>query len=149
MPGSAVTSNRPLGSIGVPSWVVDDQVRIRWENARARELFGRSRGRSIQALVAPGGQQRVQLEIARKLLGGSSTSDYRTTLQLASGEQVPVEIHSVALSNGQRVVGVFGVAELDLATTSSPVESQLTPLAVHDPPAVDDQAINREKSRRT
>lgn len=116
-----------LDAIGVPSWVIDDHARLRWENAKARELFGDARGRRIASLFAPSEQQRVEVEVARKLLRGSATSDYRTILQLPSGTQVPVEIHSVALDDGRSVVGIFGVAEVGLAPSGPAGESPLTP----------------------
>ena len=115
-----------LDSIGVPSWVIDDHGRLRWENAKARELVGQARGRMIVSFFAPSEQPRVEVEVARKLLGGSATSDYRTILQLPSGEQVPVEIHSAALDDGRRVVGIFGVAQVELAQPGPAGENPLT-----------------------
>src|SRR6476646_4805857 len=67
-----------LDSIGVPTWVIDDHARLRWENAKARELIGQARGRRIISFFARSEQPRVEVEVARKLLGGSATSDYRT-----------------------------------------------------------------------
>jgi PAS domain S-box-containing protein len=115
-----------LDSIGVPSWVIDDNARLRWENAKARELIGEARGRMVFSFFAPSEQPRVEVEVARKLLGGSATSDYRSILQLPSGEQRPVEIHSVALDDGRSVVGIFGVAQVELAQPGPESDNPLT-----------------------
>jgi PAS domain S-box-containing protein len=116
-----------LDSIGVPAWVIDDQARLRWENAKARELFGDVRGRTVASLVAPSEQQRVRVEVARKLVGGAERSDYHTILQLASGAELPVEIHSVPLEDGMSVVGIFGVAEIEVAPAGPASDNPLTP----------------------
>jgi PAS domain S-box-containing protein len=118
-----------LGQIRVPAYVLDANGVVRWANARAVELFGDFTGHSFRELVAPEASPVARTEFTKKLLGKTRTSDYESTLLLRSGRRLPVEVHSVALTDGGRVVGVFGIAELD--PLRSPMESappaELTP----------------------
>lgn len=118
---------RALASIGIPAWVIDDHALIRWENERARELFGDVVGRRADVLVAPDEQQRARVEMARKLLGAVRTSDYGVNVRQPGGGRVPAEIHSVALEDGRRVVGIFGLAEVALAPPGPARDNPLTP----------------------
>jgi PAS domain S-box-containing protein len=100
-----------LEEIGVPTYVIDRAGRVRWLNRRARELFGDLRGSSFTELVAPESEQRA-LTVSQKLLGTARTTDRMLTLRTAAGVRMPVEVHSVVLGNGERVVGVFGLVEV-------------------------------------
>ena len=48
---------------------------------------------------------------SRKVLGTSAATDAPGVLVSTAGVRVPVEISSVSLMNGERVVGVFGLLE--------------------------------------
>ena len=98
-----------LSHIPAPAYILDRHGVVRWENTQALELFGDHRGSSFTVLVAPEFVSRSRLEFTRKLLGSSRTSDYQTMLRTRSGRTVPVEIRAVALRDGDRVTGVFGI----------------------------------------
>lgn len=101
-----------LVQIRTPAYLLDRTGLIRWENARAIELVGAHRGRFFASLVAPEFMARTRLEIAKKIVGSARTSDYESMLRSRSGEFIPVEIHAVALHDGNEVVGIFGIADV-------------------------------------
>jgi PAS domain S-box-containing protein len=97
-----------LEHINVPSYVLDDHGIIRWINPAAEKLVGNVRGRLFTSVVAPEEKTRAQHEFARKVYGGGTTTDADIVLVDDSGTRVTVEVHSVRLRRGERVVGVFG-----------------------------------------
>lgn len=109
-----------LGEIRVPAWILDRDGFVRWANARAIELFGDLRGKHFTS-VALEAQATVRAEFAKKMLGSALTSDYETVFINPAGGRMPVEVHSIALTDGGRAVGVFGIADVDLAR---PVSAQ-------------------------
>jgi PAS domain S-box-containing protein len=112
-----------LAHINAPAYILDAAGTIRWLNPKAIELLGDLRGSHFTAPVAPEVQHISRLEFARKLVGGSMTSDYETVLRLRSGAHVPGEIHAVTLKDGRQIVGVFGIVDVDVdlaAESSSP-----------------------------
>jgi hypothetical protein len=79
---------RALESVGVPSYVLDETgVVAPEETRRARELF------------------------SRKVLGTSPATEATGSLVSTAGTRVLVELSSVPLMSGERVVGVFGLIE--------------------------------------
>jgi len=116
-----------LADVGLPAWILDRGGTVRWENARATELFGPQVGRLGIEAFALESREVFRRERTKKLLGTATTSDYPAVMVLASGRHVPVEVHTVALRNGGRAVGVFGVAELDGEPAPPPLVSPLTP----------------------
>jgi PAS domain S-box-containing protein len=101
-----------LEEIRVPTYAVDRSGRIRWMNARARELSGDLRGAHFTDLIAPESEQRARVEFAKQLLGTQQSTNHELILRTAAGGRVAVEAHSVALRNGERVVGIFGFADV-------------------------------------
>jgi PAS domain S-box-containing protein len=118
-----------LASIGTPAYILDRDGVVRWMNDRAIELLGDLRGSHFTASIAPEGQSRARDEFAKKLLGTARTSDFETIEILRTGERVRVEIHSVAIADGGRVVGIFGVMDVDEERRPArrPPPSDLTP----------------------
>jgi hypothetical protein len=57
-----------LGSVGVPSYVLDTTGIVRWINAAAEQLVGDVRGRHFTSVVAPEDNQRARELFARKVL---------------------------------------------------------------------------------
>ncbi len=118
-----------LNSVGVPSYVLDTTGVVRWINAAAERLVGDVRGRHFTSVVAPEDGRRAQELFSRKVLGTSPT-DATGVLVSTAGTRVAVEISSVPLMSGERVVGVFGLFEGrpdDRATAPPP---HLTPRQV-------------------
>jgi PAS fold len=99
-----------LGSVGVPSYVLDTTGLVRWINAAAEQL-GDVRGRQFTSVVAPEDSRRARELFSRKVLGTSSATDATGVLVSTAGTRVAVEISSVPLMSGERVVGVFGLFE--------------------------------------
>ena len=100
-----------LGSVGVPSYVLDTTGIVRWINPAAERLLGDVRGRHFTSVVAPEDSRRAGELFSRKVLGASPATDSTGVLVTTGGTRVAVEISSVPLMNGERVVGVFGLFE--------------------------------------
>jgi DNA-binding CsgD family transcriptional regulator len=96
-----------LERVRVPAVLLDADGRVRWSNAAAIALFGDKRGQRYTDSIAPADTRRAREEFARKILGGPTT-DFLLGITGAKGETIPVEVSSVGLGNGERVVGVFG-----------------------------------------
>ena len=119
-----------LGSVGVPSYVLDETGVVRWINAAAEHLLGDIRGRHYTSVVAPEETRRARELFTEKMLGTSAATDTTGVLMSTAGTRVPVELSSVPLKNGQRVVGVFGLLEgLPDAVPTAP-NPHLTPRQV-------------------
>jgi PAS domain S-box-containing protein len=97
-----------LELLRVPAVLLDADGRIRWLNAAGVELFGQKRGRHYTEIVAPPDTRLARESFVRKILGGPTT-DYRMAVLGAAGDAIPVEVSSVGLRHGSRVVGVFGL----------------------------------------
>lgn len=113
-----------LEHINVPSYVLDDHGIIRWVNPAAGRLVGDVRGKQFTSVVAPEEKSRAQHEFARKVTGTAKTTDADVVVFDGEGNRTLVEVHSVRLLRGGRVVGVFG--QLEHEPVSEPVA------AVHD-----------------
>jgi PAS domain S-box-containing protein len=118
--------------IRVPAWIIDRGGHIRWENERSLELFGDVRGRFYADIVAPETEQLARVKFAKKLLGTAKTTDYSAVLLRPSGERVPVEVHSVAIEGGRRVVGIFGIADVDTDSPAPPPLRGMLTLRQHE-----------------
>lgn len=115
-----------LERVKVPSYVIDEYGIIRWLNSAAIALVGDVRGRQFTSVVAPEETTRARDVFARHLL---STEDVDLPIVLldSDGERVSVEISSVCLYNGHRVIGIFGqLTDLDLEQQPTP-HPHLTP----------------------
>ena len=109
--------------IRIPTYVIDREMRVRWTNRAGRELVGDVIGTPFLDLVAPAGRAKALDAFTKKLLGTTRTTDYEVSLRLASGEFVPVEVHSTAFGDGAHVLGVFGA----LVVPGQPDEKQTIP----------------------
>ncbi len=116
-----------LESISVPSYVVDPTGIIRWLNPAARRLVGDVRGRQFTSVVAPEETRRARETFARNIAGPPRPHDGQVVVIGADGERIGVELSSVPLLEGNRVVGVFGqVADID-EKPPRPAHPHLTP----------------------
>jgi PAS domain S-box-containing protein len=112
-----------------PSWILDRDGRVVWENDAAARLLGDVRGKLYTSLAAPEYVGLAQEQFARKLLGQQVT-DYEIELLAADGSRVPVEISSVPIpaGDGEIPVGIFGLAyPEDVRREPPPRPSRLTP----------------------
>jgi PAS domain S-box-containing protein len=96
-----------LDRVKVPSYAIDDQGIIRWVNHAAESLVGDVRGQQFTSVVAPEDTGRAREAFARHMIGTEDV-DAPVVLLGADGERISVELSSVCLFRGQRVIGVFG-----------------------------------------
>ena len=99
---------RALEDINIPSYAIDSSGVIRWVNPAARRLVGDVRGRQFTSVVAPEESRRAREAFTRKLVGKDRATDADVVLMDSEGERQAVEICSVPLLEGGRVIGVFG-----------------------------------------
>jgi PAS domain S-box-containing protein len=97
-----------LEHVNVPSYVIDVAGVIRWVNPAAERLVGDCRGRQFTSVVAPEDKRRSREVFAQKVAGTKRATDATAVLIDADGDRVDVEICSVQLRRGHRVIGVFG-----------------------------------------
>jgi PAS domain S-box-containing protein len=100
-----------LNNVGVPSYVLDTLGVVRWINPAAERLLGDVRGHHFTSVVAPEDSRRAHELFSRKVLGTAPATDATGVLVSTRGTRVAVELSSVPLMNGERVVGVFGLIE--------------------------------------
>jgi PAS domain S-box-containing protein len=99
---------RALDEINVPSYAIDASGVIRWVNPAGRKLVGDVRGRQFTSVVAPEETRRAREAFTRKIVGKDIATDAEVVIVDAAGERQSVEICSVPLVEGGRVIGVFG-----------------------------------------
>ena len=99
-----------LERVGTPAYLVDRHGRIRWLNAAFLSLLGDARGRLLSSLAAPDHVQRSREQLARKLVGGRSRTDFEIDVIDRNGGRTPISVSSVPVRHGRDVVGVFGLA---------------------------------------
>lgn len=102
-----------LEHINVPSYVLDEHGIIRWVNPAAMSVVGDVRGKQLTSVVAPEEKSRARDEFAKKVFGTQTTTDAEVVVVDGNGERKLVEVHSVRLLRGDRVVGVFGQLEYE------------------------------------
>jgi PAS domain S-box-containing protein len=96
-----------LDRVNVPSYVIDSHGIIRWVNRAAEELVGDVRGRQFTSVVAPEETRRAREAFSRHMVGEQDV-DAPVVLVDEDGDRVSVEVSSVCLFEGHRVIGVFG-----------------------------------------
>lgn len=117
-----------LAEIRVPAFILGRDGIIRWQNSRATEVVGETRGRHFSAVVAPETVHQARLEFAKQVVGTARTSTRRLVMRSPDGGRSAVEVHAVSLDDGRRVVGVFGVMEVEAAEAyEAPLRETLTP----------------------
>jgi DNA-binding CsgD family transcriptional regulator len=106
------TVDEALSELRVPAYVLDSNGTIRWMNKRALDLLGDLQGQNFAAAVMPETLDAARLAFARKLVGTEEAADYSALLRSPRGS-FRGEISSVALHGNDRVVGVFGLIQID------------------------------------
>ena len=117
-----------LEQLRVPSYVIDEERRIRWLNGAALELVGDVRGRLFTSVVQPWDVERAKTQFTRQLLG-LADADIEMDVVDRNGSPVGIQLSAVRLTDGERAVGVFGFGRT-LEQPRAPVtarRSQLTP----------------------
>jgi PAS domain S-box-containing protein len=109
-----------LEQINIPSYVLDTSGVIRWINPAAQRLVGDVRGRQFTSVVAPEDARRSREVFAQKVVGGLTSTDAEVTLIDGDGERFAVEVCSVRLTEGGRVIGVFGQVIHDVEPAAIP-----------------------------
>jgi PAS domain S-box-containing protein len=97
-----------LDRISIPTYTVDTTGVVTWLNEAARRYIGEARGRQFTSLVAPEEVRHVREVFARKIAGSVPVTDFESIVVDGSGRRLAVQISSVPLLDGERVVGVFG-----------------------------------------
>jgi PAS domain S-box-containing protein len=131
-PGLSVGGDveQALGSVGVPSYVLDTTGIVRWINPAAERLLGDIRGRHFTSVVAPEDTRRARELFSRKILGTSPATEAAAVLVSTTGTRVAVELSAVPLKGGEQVVGVFGLVEERPDNVSTAPHPHLTPRQV-------------------
>jgi PAS domain S-box-containing protein len=97
-----------LHSISIPAYVIDRAGVIRWVNPAGLRIVGDVRGRQFTSVVAPEDRRRSRDVFAQKIAGTAEVTDAEVVIVDAFGDRVAVEVSSVPLRSGDRVIGVFG-----------------------------------------
>jgi PAS domain S-box-containing protein len=118
---------RALTAVNVPSYVIDRTGVIRWLNPAAERVVGNCRGRQFTSVVAPEETRRAREVFARKMAGTARVTDASVVLIESDGGRATCELSSVPLTNGNRVIGVFGQVTRVEATDDLEHHPHLTP----------------------
>ena len=121
---------RALHGVGVASYVLDAAGIVRWINPAAERLLGNIRGRHYTSVVAPEETRRARDAFSQKMLGTSEATHTSGFAISTTGKRVSVELNSVPLMRGERVVGVFGLLDEHDDDTTIPPHPHLTPRQV-------------------
>jgi PAS domain S-box-containing protein len=116
-----------LEGLNVPSYILDDHGIIRWVNSAGMRLVGDVRGKQFTSVVSPEEKSRAQDAYAQKIAGTIKTTDAEVVLLDKDGDRVSVELSSVRLQRGGRVVGVFGQLTEVHGTAPAVPHPHLTP----------------------
>lgn len=116
-----------LERINVPSYVIDTAGVIRWVNDAAARVVGDVRGRQFTSVVAPEDTRRARELFAKKLAGTTPVTDAALVVLDQRGDRVKVDISSVPLVRGDRVIGVFGQVRHIEVPAEPPPHPRLTP----------------------
>src|SRR5687767_7796438 len=116
-----------LERVNVPSFVLDDTGVVPWVNRAGRRLVGEVRGRHFTSVAAREEKLNSQGRFAQNVLGVRAVRAAEIVLLDAHHERVAVELTSVPLRRGGRVIGVFGQAKEAPKRASAPPLPGLTP----------------------
>lgn len=97
-----------LESVNVPSYVLDPTGIVRWLNPAAERMVGNVRGKQFTSVVAPEEKHRARQSFASKIAGTAKVTDMEVSIVDSAGDRVHVEVSSVPLVEGHRIVGIFG-----------------------------------------
>jgi PAS domain S-box-containing protein len=119
---------RALEQIRVPAYVIDSSGIIRWVNPAARRVVGGDvTGRQFTSVVAAEETRRAREVFAQKIAGTAQATDAEVVLVQDDGDRVSVELSSVPLYSGDRIIGVFGQLVHVDEEEAAPRHPHLTP----------------------
>lgn len=100
-------------AIAVPAYIVDNDLRVRWQNAASRELVGDLRGRlEDNSHVVAEDLDRVREAFAQKQSGAEHT-ELELSMLRRDGALVRVAVSSVPLKNqAGGMIGSFGLVQV-------------------------------------
>ncbi len=102
------TLPRAIADVNVPAYVLDEQGRVRWVNDAAQKMTGDVVGTPLVDVVD------VDPAVARAIFGrrlsGREEGDHSVVIVGRDGARHRVEVSSVRLHRGHRVIGMFGIA---------------------------------------
>jgi PAS domain S-box-containing protein len=116
-----------LELVNVPSYVLDTDGVVVWVNPAARRRVGDVCGYKFSSIVAPEDKERSLDVFARKVLGSESVTDAEFVIIDRNGDRLTIEVSSVPLLRGKRVVGVFGQVTTERQPAPLPPHPHLTP----------------------
>lgn len=118
----------PLAEIPVPAFVLDKGGYVRWLNASALDMFGDRRGEHYTCVVPREDRRAVGDQFARKVSGTARSTAYEATVVTRDGSRFVADLDTVRIEDHGRVVGVFGVCELEDPAVDPPRgDIRLTP----------------------
>jgi PAS domain S-box-containing protein len=115
-----------LHRISIPAYVIDRSGVIRWVNPAGLRIVGDVRGRQFTSVVVPEDRRRSREVFAQKIAGTAEVTDAEVVILDAYGDRIAVEVSSVPLRSGDRVIGVFGQVSQRPAEAAPP-HPALTP----------------------
>jgi PAS domain S-box-containing protein len=114
-----------IADVNVPAYVLDDHGRVRWVNDAAQAIMGDVVGSELADVVD------VDPAVARAVFGrrlsGREEGDHSVVILGRGGARHRVEVSSVRLRDGHRVVGMFGLAVPRDPKPARNASSPLTP----------------------
>jgi PAS domain S-box-containing protein len=117
-----------IEEVNVPTYVIDPSGVIRWVNPAAKRLVGDARGRQFTSVVAPEDERRAREHFARKIAGNERVTDAEVVLIGEDGSRIQCDLSSVPLTEGHRIVGVFGqISDVDDEAETRQALAALTP----------------------
>jgi DNA-binding CsgD family transcriptional regulator len=114
-----------LEAVAVPAYIVDNDLRVRWQNAASRELVGDLRGRlEGSSQVVPEDLDRARDAFTQKQ-NGAEHAEVELSVLRRDGTLVRIAVSSVPLKNpAGQMIGSFGLiqvlGELDQASERAP-----------------------------
>jgi DNA-binding CsgD family transcriptional regulator len=102
-----------LEAIAVPAYIVDNDLRVRWQNAASRELVGDLRGRlEDNSQIVAEDLDRVREAFAQKQNGAEHT-ELELSMLRRDGALMRVAVSSVPLKNqAGAMIGSFGLVQV-------------------------------------
>ena len=102
-----------LEAVAVPAYIVDTDLRVRWQNAASRELVGDLRGRlEGSSQVVPEDLDRAREAFTQKQNGAEHTEVELSVLR-RDGTLVRIAVSSVPLRNqAGAMIGSFGLVQV-------------------------------------
>lgn len=116
-----------LEDVNVPAYAVDKFGIIRWINSAARKLVGDIRGKQQSSVVVPELAREAKESFLRKMMGTEKSTDAKAVVVDPAGERVEIEVSSVAIHEGHRIVGVFGLVRHHEVSSQQIPHPHLTP----------------------